>query len=115
MGAEAFWMANKPVPKCFPMKNIIRGIRRNEIRFERVGNETADTRTSVTSSIVTASDHLRLTQEGNHENRKRGNYARVECFGFWLHQEYPGAGVIFEMRLGVILESPMKHTFYSND
>lgn len=35
------WRGSRPVPKCFPMKNTIRGMRRSELRFERVGKETA--------------------------------------------------------------------------
>lgn len=93
---------DKPVPKCFPMKNIIRGMRRHAIRFERAGNETADMRTSVACATVTAIIRD-LTQEGNHENEKRGDYACVEWFGFWLHQGLQETGAICIIRSGVIL------------
>jgi len=53
--------------------------------------------------------HLRLTQEGNHENEKRGHYACAERFGFWPHQEHPEAGVLCGTEYAV------KHTFRSGN
>lgn len=53
-------------------------------------------------------DHLRLTEEGNQENEKRGDYTGVVCFGFWLHQEGPEAGVICWMNEHVVLAKSVR-------